>query len=151
MTYTQREEGTGPQVLRPRRLCSICSRSWERQRELGAGLGPKMVELSQEECSLLPSISDMGRTKRRKAACFSPGSLEGDKGTFVFEASFQMPWNRRSPWPSEALGAPKDRAWQAVAWQERQHLHELETKAAAETLLTLSLSPVSELRVHLSL
>lgn len=54
------------------------------------GLGLKMVQLSQEECSLLPSISDKGRTKRGKTARFSPGSLEGDKGTSVLEASFQM-------------------------------------------------------------
>lgn len=58
MTHTHREEETGPQVLRPRWLCSTCSRSWEGDRKLGMGLGPGMVQLNQEEGSLLlPSIS----------------------------------------------------------------------------------------------
>lgn len=47
--------GAGPQVLRPRWLCSTCFRSWEGGPKLGTGLG--LLQLSQEECSLLPNIS----------------------------------------------------------------------------------------------
>lgn len=129
MTYNQREEGTGPQVLRPRRLCSTCSRSWERHRELGTVLGPEMVQLSQEECSLLPAISDKGRTKRGKTARFSPGSLEGDKGTFVLEPSFQMIWDLRSPWPGHQRPWGPQRTGPGRLWLgAQQHFHELGQK-----------------------
>lgn len=47
--------GAGPQVLRLRRLCSTCFRSWEGGPKLGTGLD--LLQLSQEECSLLPNIS----------------------------------------------------------------------------------------------
>lgn len=115
MTHTQREEGTGPQVLTPKWLRSTHSRSWEGHRKVGTGLGPGMAQLSQEECSpLFPSMSYKGGSKRGQTACSSPGSLEGDKRSFVLEASIQMTWEMTSPWPSEASGAPDDGGWQAV-------------------------------------
>lgn len=68
-----------------------------------------MVQQGQEDRSpLLPSISREGN-KGVKTARSSPGSLEGDKGTFVLKASFQMSWGVISPWPSEASGVPGTR------------------------------------------
>lgn len=64
MTHTQREEGTGPQALRPKWLRTTRSRSWEGRRKVGTGLVPGMAQLSQEECSpLFPSISFKGEAR----------------------------------------------------------------------------------------
>lgn len=64
MTHTQREEGIGPQALRPKWLRTTRSRSWEGRRKVGTGLVPGMAQLSQEECSpLFPSISFKGEAR----------------------------------------------------------------------------------------
>lgn len=85
-----------------------------------------------------------GGNKRIQTACSSPGSLEGNKGTFVPKASIRMSWDMISPWPSEASGVPKHQVRRAAArpewWLFVNWRHKQQQRPSHPLSLLLSLS-----------